>query len=77
MNMFFQTPKTAAEWIEIAEEFETKWQFPHCLGAIDGKHINVQPPQHSGSIYRNYKQRFSVQMMAVVDASYKFRYNDV
>ena len=25
-------------------QFEEKWNFPNCLGAIDGKHITLQPP---------------------------------
>uniref|UniRef100_A0A667WK21 DDE Tnp4 domain-containing protein n=1 Tax=Myripristis murdjan TaxID=586833 RepID=A0A667WK21_9TELE len=65
------------EWLDIAEEFLQKWQFPHCLGAIDGKHITIQPPAHSGSTFRNYKGRFSVVLMAVVDASYQFKYVSV
>ena len=49
----------------------------HCLDAIDGKHINIQPPAHSGSTFRNYKGCFSVLLMAVVDAKYKFKYVSV
>lgn len=74
---FFQTPTTEAEWREVAMGFETKWQFPNCLGAIDGKHIYIQPPANSGSTYHNYKSRFSVVLMAVVDADYKFIYANV
>lgn len=70
----FQTPSTDAEWKAIASDFCSKWQFPHCLGAIDGKHIFIQPPAKSGSMFYNYKSRFSIILMAVVDASYKFVY---
>jgi len=30
------------EWIKIANDFEKMWQFIHCIGAIDGKHIVLQ-----------------------------------
>lgn len=29
-------------WLEIAEEFEEKWQLPQCVGATDGKHVVIQ-----------------------------------
>ncbi|KAG1934126.1 protein ALP1-like [Pimephales promelas] len=72
-----KTPTTEAEWREVAMGFENKWQFPNCLGAIDGKHIYIQPPANSGSTYHNYKSRFSVVLMAVVDADYRFIYANV
>ena len=65
------------EWQAVSDGFWEKWQFPHCLGAIDGKHIYIQPPAHSGSMWFNYKSRFSVLMMAAVDAHYKFIYVSV
>lgn len=44
---------------------------------IAGKHVRIQLPAHSGSIFRNYRCRFSVQMMAVVDTTYQLRYVSV
>jgi len=23
-------------WLKVANEFEAKWQMPHCVGALDG-----------------------------------------
>ena len=41
-----------------AQEFERKANFPHCLGAVDGKHIQVMKPEHSSSMFYNYKDFF-------------------
>uniref|UniRef100_A0A3Q2Q2W5 DDE Tnp4 domain-containing protein n=1 Tax=Fundulus heteroclitus TaxID=8078 RepID=A0A3Q2Q2W5_FUNHE len=69
-----QMPDEWTSWTAIARDFENKWQFPHCLGAIDGKHVFIQPPGNSGSMFYNYNSRFSILLMAVVDANYKFVY---
>lgn len=29
-------------WKNVASEFEEKWNFPHCIGAMDGKHVVLQ-----------------------------------
>jgi len=34
------TPPTEENWLEIAEGFYTKTQFPNCVRAVDGKHIS-------------------------------------
>lgn len=60
--------------MKISNEFWTEWNFPNCLGAIDGKLVHVQRPINCGAQYFNYKRSFSVNMMAVVDAHYQFLY---
>uniref|UniRef100_V5GD51 Putative nuclease n=1 Tax=Anoplophora glabripennis TaxID=217634 RepID=V5GD51_ANOGL len=54
----------------ISEEFINIWNFPHCIGAIDGKHIRILCPKNS--MFCNYKHYFSVVLQGVADANYKF-----
>jgi hypothetical protein len=54
LQEFITVPKTTQEWLNIANEFWQLWQFPLCLGALDGKHISIHPPTLSGSHYFNY-----------------------
>ncbi|XP_040187301.1 protein ANTAGONIST OF LIKE HETEROCHROMATIN PROTEIN 1-like [Rana temporaria] len=65
------------KWEDIAQRFWMKTNFPNCLGAIDGKHIRLIKPCHSGSQFFNYKKYFSIVLLAVVDADYKFLYVDI
>ena len=53
-------PKDEQEWRHVAREFERLWNFPHCCGAMDGKHVVCQCPPNSGSVFFNYKGAFSL-----------------
>ena len=53
----------------IAEDFWNIWNFPNCIGAVDGKRVNIEEPANSAFVYFNYKKTFSVNLLALVDAN--------
>lgn len=68
-------PCQAGEWLEIEKGFSNN--FPHAVGSIDGKHVVILKPPHSGSDYFNYKKTFSIVILAVVNNKYQFIFADI
>ena len=48
-------PPDQKRWLQIASDFEKKWQFPNCCGAIDGKHVVIKAPPKAGSLFLTTK----------------------
>ena len=63
-------PPDSRDWEHIKEGVRTKWNFPSCCGALDRKHVNIQAPKNSSSLFFNYKGTFSLVLMALVDVDY-------
>ena len=63
--------------VEHKQNFKSKWNIPHCIGGIDGKHTAIKAPFKSVLCFHNYKSFFSILLMAICDANYCFTYVDV
>ncbi|CAH1974178.1 unnamed protein product [Acanthoscelides obtectus] len=63
---------TQEDFKNIANDYYRLWQFPMCLGSIDGKHCRMKCPAKSGSSFYNYKQYFSIILQGVADANKRF-----
>lgn len=61
----------------IADKYFKKWNYPNCIGGIDGKHVRIVCPAKTSSLHYNYKEFFSIVLMAIVDPEYKFIAIDV
>ena len=76
-TQYLSCPTSPEDWKRIASKFETDWQFPHVIGAIDGKHIRIECPKNSGTLFHNYKGFFSLVLLAICDSNYCFTLYDV
>lgn len=73
----FTTPSTPDGWREKERVFANRWNYHHCCGALDGKHVRITKPKKSGSNYYCHKGFFSIVLLALVDADYKFIWANV
>lgn len=74
---YLRAPETSQDWKNISKQFDEKWNFPHVIGAIDGKHIRIECPKKSGTLYYNYKGFYSIVLLAACDANYSFTLFDI
>lgn len=74
---YLKAPENSQDWKHISDQYSEDWNFPHVIGAIDGKHIRIECPKKSGTLYYNYKGFFSLVLMAVCDANYCFTLFDI
>ena len=65
-------PTDPEDWKKIEERFRNRWNVPHAVGVLDGKHTAMKKPKKSGSEYFNHKGYFCLVLLALVDADYKF-----
>ena len=68
-------PSSKNDFSQSLQEFGEEWQFPYAFAAIDGSHLPIRCPNggaHSMKQYFNFKGFYSIILMALVDAKYRF-----
>lgn len=75
-EIYLSEPSTEM-WKESSKKFEELWNFPNCIGSLDGKHVTIKCPKKTGSNHFCYLHKFSLVLMAIVDADYKFMCVDI
>ena len=68
-------PNNEQQFREKMLDIEERWQFPCCWAAIDGCHIPLRCPDGGLAAckdYHNFKNFYSIVLMAMVDAKYRF-----
>ena len=68
-------PKTEDMFREKIIDMDERWQFPCSWAAVDGCHLPLKCPpggQTTAKEYHNFKNFYSVVLMALVDAKYRF-----
>jgi len=58
--------------LAMSNEFYLKWNFPNCVGSVDGKHIRLKRASNSGNMYYNCTRYYSVVLRGLADARYRF-----
>ena len=74
-HQFISFPTSDSKAKTCMTDFEELWQFPCCIGAVDGCNLSIKCPaggQESAKEYHNFKNFYSIVLMAVVDAKQRF-----
>ena len=71
-NLF---PKNQGDFSNMMGEMDSEWQFPFAFSAIDGSHLPMKcPPGGPEAMkqYHNFKNFYSIILLALVDPKYCF-----
>ena len=73
---YLKFPSCPEDWKNIEKNFKEKWDFPHCISAVDGRHIEIIECG-MGSQYYNHKGTNSSVLLVVAGSNYKVTWADV
>jgi len=62
---------TQEKWLNISQGFLEKWQFPNCIGAVDGgKQVKTLAQLGTISVIRNFLVLMAVMTLTIVLGGY-------
>ena len=59
-------PSSTDDWRAIEKCFRDKWNFPHCVDALDRKHVVIR----CGLFYYDYKGMHSIVLMGLAGMAF-------
>ena len=71
---FLKAPSSEEDQNGISQTFEEVWSFPNAVGAMDGKHIPIEYPKLSGTLYDKYKGVYSIVLLHCLRCRLQFYY---
>ena len=77
---FVNFPETVDQMLTAISQMEDKWQFPSAFGRVDSCHIPMKWPSggnEASKEYYTFKNFYSIAMMGIVGADYKFLWTSV
>ena len=69
---YIKLPITEEDVKEKVSGFYDAFNFPQCIGAIDGTHIEIKHPKLNSTDYFNRKSCFTLNVQACCDYRYSF-----
>jgi len=66
-----------SKWVERAHGFASKWNFAHCTGTMEGKHVQTLALENSCSMYYNCIVTFNIVLLAIAYTHSNAIYADV
>ena len=51
LSDYVKPPTSVDDWKNISDDFNELWNMPHCLGALDGKHVGIRRSASSGPLW--------------------------
>ena len=70
-------PTHPEDWLLVESVFCRRRNFPHALGALDGRHFPIRCPQGGGSLFSKSKGFHCIVFLALVDGDSKFLWVDM
>ena len=76
-DQVMRCPTLPEDWLLVESVFHRRWNLPHALSALDGRHIPIRCPQGERSLFRNSKGFHSIVLLALVDGDSKCLWVDM
>ena len=59
-DQVMRCPTLSEDWLLVESVFRRRLNYPHALGAVDGRHIPIRCPQGGSSLFHNCKGFHSI-----------------